>query len=128
MSNWKGSTTIAWTVERLIDTVNRKLIPLPGGVSDADENYVWANVDVEVRGYFAAGRYSGPPENCYPDEGEIEILSATDESGFDWLPHLTTKETEALEKMAWDELPKSIDDDYDPPDYDDCGYDRDIYD
>jgi hypothetical protein len=32
------------------------------------------DVDVEYKGYSDPGRTYGPPENCYPPEGEIVIL------------------------------------------------------
>ena len=32
-------------------------------------------VEVTARGYYDSGCCSGPPENCYPPEGEMDILS-----------------------------------------------------
>lgn len=38
-----------------------------------DENGVGYFVTVRWRGYKDPGKLSGPPEDCYPAEGEIEI-------------------------------------------------------
>lgn len=33
----------------------------------------WYELELTHQGYFMPGRYSGAPEDCYPDEGDIEI-------------------------------------------------------
>jgi len=35
------------------------------------------HVEVDARGYFNRGKITGPPEDCYPDEGGFEILDTT---------------------------------------------------
>ena len=57
-------------------------------------------VDYEP-GWFAPGKFSGPPENCYPDEGEDpEILRVVtldeDEEEVDIIDSLTREEYSAL--------------------------------
>lgn len=51
----------------------------------------------EVECFYRPGRFSGPPENCYPDESECEILSVlTDPPGFEnQIPE------ELIEDAAW---------------------------
>jgi hypothetical protein len=45
-----------------------------------------AEVEVEVsyRYSFSPGRFSGPPETCYPDETDVEILSTSARSFDPW--------------------------------------------
>ena len=31
----------------------------------------WYEIELTHQGYFVPGRYIGPPEDCYPDEGDI---------------------------------------------------------
>ena len=55
---------------------------------------------VKYKGYSDPGRFSGPPENCYPPEGEMEI----DVIGLP--PGITPsdKEQERLEDLAYERL------------------------
>lgn len=89
-------------------------------------------LEVYGRSYFRPGKISGLPENCYPDEGETEILKITLD-GNPWDGNLTDKEielaesqlTEAVCEDAEEPEPPSQDDfdDYDDYDrYDDLEY------
>ncbi len=50
--------------------------------------------------YFRSGKLSGPPEDCYPDEGDVEMEECKDANGVDWTNLLTDKERERiLEKI-----------------------------
>ncbi len=79
-----------------------------------------SEVDVIVKweGTYERAYISGPPENCYPETSEMEILSV--EFVGDWPEGLTQKEFDALCKKAedrflcraWDQL-KNSEDDYD---------------
>lgn len=74
--------------------------------------------------YFQRGRTYGPPESCYPDEGETEIETITLD-GKPWDGELTseeTKEAEAkLEEAVMEDQeepdPPSVDYDDEPPSY-----------
>ena len=33
------------------------------------------DLEIEGTGYYVPGRYSGPPEYCYPEDSDAEILS-----------------------------------------------------
>lgn len=81
--------------------------------------------DIEVSveftpGWFTPGRLSGPPENCYPDEGESpEIIKVTIlEGDHDITADCTPEEIQRLEDEAWESQQES-DDDYYPDDRDD---------
>lgn len=87
-------------------------------IDDGDEfeyKLVYILLDISGSSYFCSGRF------IYPDEGDTEIESVTDENGKDWSQLLTECETNAiLERIA--EFAQDSSYDYDPPDdiyYDD---------
>ncbi len=92
------------------------------------ETQEYDELEIEVTGTatpFVRGRYSGPPEKCYPDEGgEIEDLAATHKGKpFELTSAEEDKAIEALQEVASD-----VDEGPDPDDYDDDfepDYDRD---
>lgn len=57
------------------------------------------DLTVRFSGYVDPGRCYGPPENCYPPEGEIEI-DYTLPAGVEFADTLHEK----LEDQAWDNL------------------------
>lgn len=75
------------------------------------------------RSYFAPGVYHALPENCYPDEGDTEIISLIDPDGNDWQDQLTEKEKNNLIEQIDNAVQEG--DDADPPDYDDYEDDYD---
>jgi hypothetical protein len=75
-------------------------------------------VDVEGRSYFAAGKTYGPPEDCYPDEGETEILSVL-LGKEDWEDKLTSSEREYIIDMIVEGAIENFAGDPDDKDYDD---------
>lgn len=120
MSGYKGSATITFYVNRVKDANGKWQVPKP-----QDD---WEELELEVHGtaYFQPGKLYGPPENCYPDEGQSEIESITLD-GKPWDGELTDKETERAEEKLDESVredegpdPPSRDDfdDYDPPSYD----------
>ena len=54
-------------------------------------------VEVTYTGYSDPGRVSGPPENCYPPEGELEL----DVGGLGTYV-IPDSEYERLEELAWE--------------------------
>jgi len=58
---------------------------------------------IEYRGYSDPGRVSGPPEDCYPPEGEIEILSITGAPD-DVIYALTDTQLDAIDERAFEDL------------------------
>ena len=55
------------------------------------------NIEITYTGYSDPGRVSGPPEDCYPPEGEIE-LEIEGLGGF----FISDSEYERLEELAWE--------------------------
>lgn len=108
--------------------------PLPDEVQGAltaafptmtEDDGVVVEIEFSSSGYFAPGKLSGPPENCYPDEGEdertLESLTVTDGK------NAVTLEGDVAEALFDHFYPEveavEVDDDddgdYDPPDDDD---------
>lgn len=80
-------------------------------------------VEVSAHCYFQPGVTYGPPEKCYPDEGEIEIFSAFDKDGKDWSDLLTPEEKDHLEERLAEKAAESEDDCFDDDEYDGADYD-----
>ena len=74
---------------------------------------------------FVRGKYSGPPENCYPDEGgtaEIEgpVLVQNEEGKFvPWDGQLTKDEISDVETKGYEDWVQAQEDSVDYDDYDD---------
>lgn len=78
---------------------------------------------IEAEGYYQRGRYSGPPERCYPDEGEVEVLRCVrlDDQGMDvgevdYDKVFSAKRQRRIEESLFERI---SDDDYDGPDPED---------
>lgn len=71
----------------------------------ANIHWLGDDVDVEVSyqdGYFKQAYISGPPEDCYPAEGEMPTVTAVlIDGGADILALLTDSEVESLEEKCW---------------------------
>jgi hypothetical protein len=66
-----------------------------------DSIFKLTKIDLTVEGssYFKPGQFYGSPENCHPDDGELEIISITDCDGNDWKDKLTPLEKEEIEEI-----------------------------
>jgi len=87
-----------------------------------DDNEV--SLQIEGRAYYAPGRYYGPPENCYPDESEVEITSCIGPDGKDWEDQLTESEKDQILEIIQDNV--ASDEGPDPDDYYDNYEDREV--
>ena len=78
-------------------------------------------LDISASGYYDPGRLSGPPENCYPPEGDLEIISI-ELDGKKWDGQLTGDEYNKVIEKLWENSS-------DEKDYydDDSDYDDDMY-
>ena len=56
-------------------------------------------IEVECDGHFYPGRYSGPPEDCEPDDYDFEILGVTPKDVV-----LTRAEERRVEEMFFDHM------------------------
>jgi hypothetical protein len=89
---------------------------------DKEEVYdVIGTVEAMIR-----GRFSGPPESCYPDEGgEAEITKITDSDGK--LVDIAIFSEEELRDMEYRLFQKACDDDDDGPEFEDDDRDAETY-
>jgi len=90
-------------------------------------------LELTVRGTvskFIPGRFFGPPENCYPDEGGEAEIEAILLNGKPWTGELTPKEKQAVEELLIEEAANDGPD-YEPDDdrdFDDRDFDHRDYD
>ena len=104
--------TFDTTIHRVI---NRSALELLARANDEDvEDPVLTEiVDIYVEvtyepGYFLRGNISGPPEDCFPDEGEdpeITKVMTLDDNGndIDITDSLSNAERDELSRAAWDD-------------------------
>lgn len=78
---------------------------------------------IDFDGYYDEGHMSGPPEDCYPPEGEVTFRSVSVDGGKpeDWdawaeRVELTDEECRRIEAKAFEQIAEG--DDYDPRDDD----------
>jgi hypothetical protein len=92
MKSKKYHVNFNFTIDRFINLETKEMVNQVS--SDDESNFQYLPIDLSVEGsyYFRPGKYSGPPEHCYPDESEAEILSLTDSDGQDWTNQISTKE------------------------------------
>jgi hypothetical protein len=124
MAGYAGTTSFDFEIERYKNRETGKYIAyLLDGIDPEGFEYEYQvlTLKVEGRSYFAPGRSYGPPENCYPDEGETEILECIGPDGKDWTDQLTHSERESIEEQIATEVSEGGD----GPDPDDYYDDRD---
>jgi hypothetical protein len=89
-------------------------------------------LDVEP---FVRGKYSGPPEGCFPDEGGMAQIDGpimvrnTDGKFEPWDESLTESEISKVEEegyAAWVDAEAEFDDDFNDPEFDEFRDDRAI--
>jgi hypothetical protein len=98
MSGWRGSASFNYPIERMISGLTGKLF-LVGDVLDETSLYGYEEIILEVsgKGYYLPEKISGPPENCYPEEGNLEwTVEGPDDRS--WELELTISEREDIEE------------------------------
>lgn len=124
MSGYSGETSFDFEIERYRDNQTDQFLVEPLNDDEVRFTYTLINLQVEGRSYFQPGRYHGPPENCYPDEGDTEITSVIGPDGNDWESKLTEKEKDSIIEM----IQENVQDGMDGPDPDDYYDDYDVRD
>jgi len=68
---------------------------------DLDEKFEFKEILLFVEGgaYYIPGCLFRAPEDCYPEESDVEITSVKDEDGNDWESRLTESEIKMLEDL-----------------------------
>lgn len=125
MKKYSGNTTFDFEIERYRDKENGNYYLVSEVPDRSDDNFEfeYETITLEVSGssYFVPGKINGPPEDCYPDEGETEIESVIGPDGKDWYDRLSSSEIDSITSMLAENVENSDYDDYDGPDdrYDD---------
>jgi hypothetical protein len=131
MSMNEGSSTITIEVERFA-VIRQDRYELPcvhlipeDQVREGEEGeLVYIEVDCDCWGYYMPAKLCGPPEDCYPEEGDFEVQNVTLPADMrDYQFELTEAElSEAEDSFFSQDGPEP---DYDYPD-DDYDYDYDV--
>lgn len=80
---------------------------------------IYVDVECKCWGYYDPGKLSGPPEDCYPPEGDFEIQEIILPRGMgDYKFELTASEQAQVEESFFNQEP-----DFDSPDDYDYDYD-----
>jgi hypothetical protein len=94
-----------------------------------DIKYHGEVIPIHVYSYFhgLSGRYSGPPEDCYPDEpAELEWEpESSDKDLNQYINDLPEKEKNHIEMLIWQQITDYEGHDDEPPDFDERYYDYD---
>ncbi len=110
MRGYTGSAIIEFPIERIKDlTTDQYRVVTDNDDFDRIEELV---LKIEGNSYFSPGRYYGPPESSYPDEGHTEICSITwNGKAFPW--ELTKHEEERAIDQLTEQVQESCVPDYD---------------
>lgn len=119
MAGYSGNASFDFEIERYKDKESGELIALDLVPNEDDFEYEYQTITLKVEGraYYAPGRTYGPPENCYPDEGETEIEKVLGPDGQDWEDKLTKSEMESILEEIQETVSSYDGGDYEP-DYD----------
>lgn len=126
MKSYSGSTDFEYNIERYYDlkyylSTNQKIFLLEKDLdSEIEYEIETINLYISGSGHFYPGNYSGLPENCYPDDCEVEILSVQDENNTDYYDFLTEDEIENIHDLILKNIENNCDND--DRDYDDFNY------
>lgn len=120
------STTISIEVERFaVIRHDRYELPCIHLITESElregeeGELLYIEVDCECWGYYTPAKLCGPPEDCYPEEGDFEIQDVVLPADVrEYKFELTESEEDQVEHDFFQHDPY---DDYDPPepDYDD---------
>lgn len=82
------------------------------------------SLTVNGSGYYTPARIHGDPNDCYPEDSDYELNSATDPGGYDWLSELTEEEHDEAIGILIDKVRKKDYDVIDEPEDKWASFDR----
>ncbi len=124
MSSYSGSASFTFEVERYKNRDTGELVVadlVPESADELEYEYQLIKLKVEGTSYFQSGRYYGPPENCYPDEGDTEITSVIGPNKENWSQKLSSEEEDKIIDMITEQAQEG-EPDFDEDYYDDSDY------
>jgi len=121
--SYSGKAKFDYEIERMKHKVTGELFHLDSISDETEETYEYVCINLKVEGtsYYQEGKTFGPPESCFPDEGDTEITSIIGPDGKSWEDELSGKEKESIQ----DQVASESEVDYDGPDESDYDYDYD---
>lgn len=101
---YSGSTTFTFDIERYKNRDSGKLISSDKFMDDDGFEYDYQIIPLQIEGeaYYSPGRTYGPPEDCEPPSGDVEIISVIGPDGTDWYDRLTQSEIDLILQMIED--------------------------
>ena len=124
---YSGTSTFEFEIERFKNRQTCEIVDDSHPVEYDSFEYFTVTLQVTGSSFFQSGKYYGPPESCYPDDGDTALESAVDETGKDWSNLLTDSEVSsilnAIEERVMND-PGDFEDDYEP----ESGRDHDDWD
>ncbi len=116
--SYSGTTNFEFEIERYKDKDTGELRTYEQcSGDDFEDEYTIIALMVEGSSYFQQGKCFGPPENCYPDEGEIEIISIMGPDGKDWEDKLTEDERESILQQIDQNVLDDMEGNFEPDNY-----------
>jgi len=100
-NSWSGEATFEYPIERAFHKPTKRFLNLDDPEIPEDANRDWDFVEIVLsisgNGYYMPAKLCGPPEDCYPEEEELEWI-AEDDSGKNWSEELTDDEISDIEE------------------------------
>lgn len=125
--HYSGNTNFEFEIERFLNRQTGDIVDDSQPVDYDSFEYFTVTLQVTGSAFFQSGKCYGPPDSCYPDEGDIEFESAIDENGKDWSKLLTNSEIISVLELIQENVMDSsgdFEDDYEP----ESGRDNDDWD
>jgi hypothetical protein len=105
--SYSGTASFEFEIERYLDRESGNLVTFDKVPVDDDGfefEYKLFTLHVDGTSYSMDGRSYGPPEDCYPDEGDTEIECVMGPDGKDWEDKLTDEEKRSIISLIEEKL------------------------